>query len=406
MSDLLNGVTVVELASWTYVPSAGVVLRDWGADVIKIEDTRGGDPCRYLTVGGLDPAESRVKANFMMEIGNHGKRSIAIDIKTPEGREIFAKLIAKADVLLTNWLPGALERADLSVDTLRAYNPKLIIARGSGQGPLGPDRDKGGFDASGYTARAGVAYALTPDGQEFPFAQGPAFGDLQGGSTLAGGIVAALFHRERTGVARTVDGSLLAQGMWAVAPDICAADYYGIDRIPAYAPGEAPNPVVNRYKTRDDRWLQLVFLQADRYWKGFCERIGHPELSDDERFTPLANLIANKDDATAILRKIFAERDLAEWQEILADEPGVWAPLATPAEALTDAQAVANGYLMTVADDDGELFKTVSAPIQFDETPPKPGRSPEHGEHTDQILEELGMSWDDIIAAKVSGAVL
>lgn len=406
MSDLLDGVVVVELASWTYVPCAGAVLHDWGADVIKIEDTQGGDPCRYLTVGGLDPAESRVAANFMMEIGNHGKRSIAVDIKAAEGRAIFAALIAKADVFLTNWLPPALERADLSVERIREINPKVIIVRGSGQGPLGPDRDKGGFDASGYTARAGVAHALTPDGQEFPFAQGPAFGDLQGGSTLAGGIAAALFHRERTGRASIVDGSLLAQGMWAVAPDIAAADYYGIERIPPYVQGDAPNPVVNRYKTRDGRWIQLVFLQADRYWRGFCERIGRPDLADDERFTPLANLVANKDEATTVLRQIFAERDLAEWQKILADEPGVWSPIATPAEVLEDPQAIANGYLMNVTDANGAVYRTVGAPIQFDQTPPAPSRSPEHGEHTDEILEELGMSWDDIIAAKVSGAVL
>ncbi|NED64659.1 CoA transferase, partial [Streptomyces sp. SID10244] len=127
--------------------------RDWGADVIKIEDTKGGDPCRYLTVGGLDPADSRVKANFMMEIGNHGKRSIAMDIKAAEGLEIFSKLIAKADVFLTNWLPGQLDRAGLSVEKIRSFNPNVVIVRGSGQGPAGPDRDKGGFDGSSYTAR-------------------------------------------------------------------------------------------------------------------------------------------------------------------------------------------------------------------------------------------------------------
>ena len=336
MSSLLSGVTVVELASWTYVPSAGVVLRDWGADVIKVEDTRGGDPCRYLTVGGLDPAESRVRANFMMEIGNHGKRSIGLDIKTPPGRRILAELIARADVFLTNWLPGQLARAGLSVETIREFNPRVIVARGSGQGSRGPDRDKGGFDASGYPARAGVAYALTPAAADYPFAQGPALGDLQGGATLAGGIAAALFHRERTGHAAIVDSSLLAQGMWAVAPDICAADYYGIDRIPAYAPGEAPNPAVNRYKTRDGRWIQLVFLQADRFWSGFCDRIGRPEMGTDNRFTPLANLVANSEAATAELRMVFAERDLSDWQQILADEPGVWATLATPQEVLDD----------------------------------------------------------------------
>ena len=342
----------------------------------------------------------------MMEIGNHGKRSIGMNIKSPVGRDVFAKLIARADVFLTNWLPGQLARAGLSVDTIRKFNPSVVIARGSGQGSRGPDRDKGGFDASSYTARAGVAYALTPAGAEYPFAQGPALGDLQGGATLAGGIAAALFHRERTGHAAVVDSSLLAQGMWAVAPDICAADYYGIDRIPAYAPGEAPNPAVNRYRTRDGRWIQLVFLQADRFWRDFCDRIGRPDMGVDERFTPLQNLVANSQAATAELRKVFAERDLSDWQKILADETGVWATLAAPREVLDDPQVEANGYMMTVADDAGAGFRTVAAPVQFDETPATPCRSPEHGEHTEEILLQLGMGWDEIVAAKEAGAIL
>ncbi|WP_040699721.1 CaiB/BaiF CoA transferase family protein [Nocardia vinacea] len=406
MSGLLNGVRVVELASWTYVPSAGAALADWGADVIKIEDTRGGDPCRALVVGGLDPARSPVQANYMMELGNHGKRSIGVDIKSEGGHEILGKLIANADVFLTNWLPGPLERAGLSVDRIREFNPKIIIARGSGHGSRGPERERGGFDGASYLARAGVAYALTPPDAEYPVAQGPAFGDLQGGITLAGGVTAALFHRERTGHAPIVDSSLLAQGMWAVAPDIAAADYYDIDRIPPNPAGTALNPAVNRYKTRDGRWVQMMLLQADRYWRGFCERIGRADMATDERFVPLANLVVNHEAATAELRKTFAERDLAEWQKVLAEEPGVWATIASPQEVLDDPQVAANGYLMTLTDSADKSYRTVSAPVQFDETPAPPSRSPEYGEHTETILLELGMDWDDIVAAKDAGTIL
>jgi len=406
MSGLLQGIRIVELASWTYVPSAGAALSDWGAEVVKIEDTRGGDPCRYLNIGGLDPAQSRVDANFMMELGNHGKRSIGVDIKSERGRDILRRLIERADVFLTNWLPAALERADLSVERIREFNPNVIVARGSGQGSRGPERDRGGFDAASYLARGAVAYALTPPDAEYPVTQTPAFGDLQGGITLAGGIAAALFHRATTGHAPVVDSSLLSQGVWAMAPDIAAADYYGIDRIPVGNAGTAPNPAVNRYRTRDGRWIQLVFLQADRYWKGFCERIGRPDMASDERFVPLANLVANKETATAELRRTFAERDLADWQKILADEPGVWATLASPKEVLSDPQVVANGYLMTVTDAAGREYRTAAAPVQFDETPPPPRRAPEYGEHTEEILLELGFDWEDIIAAKEAGAVL
>ncbi|MGW0323330.1 CaiB/BaiF CoA transferase family protein [Nocardia sp. NPDC003183] len=406
MSGLLSGVTVVELASWTYVPSAGAALADWGADVIKIEDTNGGDPCRNLTIGGLDGTGTEVRANFMMELGNHGKRSIGVDIKSTQGRQILGRLIAGADVFLTNWLPAPLERAGLTVEQIREFNPNVIIVRGSGHGSRGPEKDRGGFDAASYLARAGVAYALTPTNSEFPMAQGPAFGDLQGGITLAGGVTAALFHRERTGHAPLVDSSLLAQGMWAVAPDIAAADYYDIDRIPAGEAGTALNPAANRYRTRDNRWVQLVLLQADRFWRGFCERIGRPDLGVDERFVPLANLVVNQEAATAELRKTFAERDLADWQKALADEPGVWATIASPREVLDDPQVAANGYLMTATDSAGNDYRTVSAPVQFDEQPAPASRAPEYGEHTETILLELGLEWDDIIAAKESGAIL
>lgn len=406
MSGLLTGVRVVELASWTYVPCAGAALADWGAQVIKVEDAAGGDPCRYLTVGGLTPEKSRVRANFMMEIGNHGKRSIGVDIKSDQGRAVLHKLLANADVFLTNWLPGPLERAGLTVEQIREINPSIIIARGSGHGSRGPEKDRGGFDGASYLAKAGVAYALTPPDAEFPMAQGPAFGDLQGGITLAGGVTAALFHRQRTGKPSIVDSSLLAQGMWAIAPDIVAADFYGVDRIPAGPAGTALNPAVNRYKTRDGRWVQLMFLQTDRYWHDFCERIGRPDMAVDGRFAPLANLVQNQEAATAELRKTFAERDLAEWQKVLVDEPGVWATLSSPQEVLDDPQVVANGYLMSVTDSAGASYRTVAAPVQFDETPAPPSRAPEHGEHTEEILLELGMDWDEIIAAKETGAIL
>ncbi|MGH3563577.1 MAG: CoA transferase, partial [Mycobacterium sp.] len=216
MSGVLSGVRVVELASWTYVPSAGVALADWGADVIKVESVGSGDPGRALVVGGFTRQAARVDADFMLELGNRGKRSIALDLKSDSGRELFGRLLANADVLLTNWRPNALERARLTVEDIRAYNPDIIIARGTGLGMRGPDRNRGGFDAATYLARGGVAYTLTPFGTEYPAVQGPAFGDLQAGVTLAGGICAALFHRERTGEAAVVDSSLLAQAMWSI----------------------------------------------------------------------------------------------------------------------------------------------------------------------------------------------
>jgi crotonobetainyl-CoA:carnitine CoA-transferase CaiB-like acyl-CoA transferase len=406
MSGVLSGVRVIELASWTYVPAAGVALRDWGADVIKVESVSSGDPGRALVIGGFTRQAARADVNFILELGNRGKRSIALDLKSGTGREIFGRLLAEADVLLTNWLPAALERARLTVEDIRAFNPKIIIARGTGLGVQGPDRNRGGYDGATYLGRGGVAYTLTPFGTEHPAVQGPAFGDLQAGVTLAGGVCAALYHRERTGESTIVDSSLLAQAMWSIAPSISVADLFDIDGIPGAPPGLAINPVVNRFKTKDGRWIQLVFLQPDKFWAGFCERMGLPELATDERFVPSSNLVANAAEATAIIAAKFAEHDLPFWCQALADEPGVWAALATPREVLNDPQSEPNGYLISNVDDQGNEYKMVAAPVQFDETPPPPARAPEHGQHTEEILLELGFDWDDIAKAKDSGAIL
>jgi crotonobetainyl-CoA:carnitine CoA-transferase CaiB-like acyl-CoA transferase len=406
MSEVLRGVRVVELASWTYVPAAGAALADWGADVIKVEDVKGGDPGRALVIGGFTRQNARADVDFILEIGNRGKRSIAIDIKSDTGRDYLGRLLATADVFLTNWLPAPLERARLTVEDIRSFNPNIIIARGTGTGVRGPDANKGGFDAATYLSRGGVAYTLTPFGTETPAVQGPGFGDLQGGITLAGGVCAALFHRERTGEPTIVDSSLLAQAMWTIAPSISVADLFAIDGIPGAPPGLAINPLVNRYKTRDNRWIQMVFLQPDRFWAGFCERIGLPGLATDERFVPSSNLIANAAEACALVGEAIAGQDLAHWHKALADEPGVWAALATPKETLNDPQVEPNGYTITNDDGQGNTYQIVAAPVQFDETPPAPARAPEHGQHTEEILLELDLDWDDISAAKDSGAIL
>jgi crotonobetainyl-CoA:carnitine CoA-transferase CaiB-like acyl-CoA transferase len=406
MPGPMEGVRVVELASWTFVPSAGAVFADWGADVIKIEDVRAGDPARSLVISGLKRENAKVDRDFMLEINNRGKRSIGVDLRNPDGREILAKLVATADVFLTNWLPDARRRLGVDVEQIRAINPRIIYARGSGHGPVGPDAEKGGFDSASYMARGGVAYALTPAEAERPIDQTPAFGDLPGGMTLAGGIAAALYKRQVTGEPSVVDVSLLSQAAWTMSPDIMAAEFFGVDRTAVSDPNRPVNPVVQKYRTSDGRWLQLVFLQPDRYWADFTRRIGRADLAEDPRFVPAANLVAHSDAAIAELTKTFIEHDHAYWAQVLEDEEGVWSLVASPRDVLSDRQAIANDYFVANTDEAGVEYKLVSNPVRFDSTQPAPSRSPEHGEHTEQILLEFGYDWGQIAAAKDSGAVL
>ncbi|MGW0593752.1 CaiB/BaiF CoA transferase family protein [Streptosporangium sp. NPDC002607] len=406
MTDVLAGVRVIELASWTFVPSAGVALSDWGADVIKVEHPDGGDPGRALVVGGLRPGGGKTELDYMMELGNRGKRSVGLDLRTEQGRELLLRLVANADVFLTNWLPAARRKLRIDVEDLRAVNPKLIYARGSGLGPRGAEAENGGFDSATFMARGSVAYALATDPAQRPIAQRPAYGDLPSGLTLAGGIAAAMYRRERTGEPSVVDVSLMAQAMWTMAPDIMAADFFDVDRIPIGVGKTAMNPITNAYRTRDGRWLQLVMLQPDRYWRPLCAALGHPELADDPRFPDGASLVANAADAVGELDRIFAAHDLDHWRQALARQEGVWAVVQSPKEVLSDQQAVANGYVVQAKDPAGVPYHFVANPIQIDETAPRPTSSPEHGQHTEEVLLEAGLSWAEIATAKESGAAM
>jgi crotonobetainyl-CoA:carnitine CoA-transferase CaiB-like acyl-CoA transferase len=374
--------------------------------VIKIEHPAGGDPQRGLVNSGMVPGGPG-GVNYFIEQPNHNKRSIGIDLKHPDGHAVLLDLCRGADVFLTNWLPGARARARLDVDDLRAVNPSLIYARGHGQGVRGPDADKGGYDGSAFWARAGLVDALTnADLDPYGPPQPPALGDLAGGQTIAGAIAAALFKRERTGEPSVVDISLLAVGMWMLSPNIVAQKIYEHSPAPRFGRGDAPNPIANRYLTKDGRVVHLVMLQATRYWPELVTAIGRPELARDPRFADAASIFANRVDAVRILDEVFATRTLDEWRAVLADVEGVWAPAQRCIELHDDPQSVANGYIASVAPSgDGPSFPVVANPVQFDERPSVVTRAPDAGEHTDEILAELGYDWDRVVALKVAGAV-
>jgi crotonobetainyl-CoA:carnitine CoA-transferase CaiB-like acyl-CoA transferase len=405
MSGPMAGVRILEVAQWTFVPAAGAVLADWGADVIKIEHPLTGDSQRGLRQLGKITIEGT--RNPVMEHANRGKRSIALDISKPDGHGLLMDIARTSDVFLTNFLPDARKKLKIDVADLRAVNPDIIYARGSAYGPLGDDGPRGGYDMTGFWCRAAGAASTTPSDMDGVVAQpGPAYGDSLGGMTIAGGIAAALFERERTGAARTVDISLLGVGVWAMGVAVNAALVSGEPWVanPAGANVAPHNPLTGFYRTSDDRFLGLSMLQAFRYFADFCARVGVPDLAADERFASHELLAKNAGQAAEVLRTAIAAQPLEHWRKALADFEGQWAPVLNTAEVASDPQVRANGGIVTV-EQGGETYDLVASPVLFDETALRLGPAPEFAEHTEALILELGGDWDRIAALKGSGAI-
>lgn len=400
MTGPFEGVRVVEVAAWTFVPGAAAIMADLGADVIKVEPPTG-DPQRGL----MNVLNMGDMPNPFLEVPNRGKRSITIDLTSADGQEVLRKIVASADVLLTSYLPALRDKLNLNAEDFAEEFPRLIYVRGSGWGSKGPKTDVGGFDSAAAWSAGGTLHKLTAPGAESPVMQPAAYYDLQGSNTIAGAVAMALFKRERTGVGGTVDVSLLNTGMWPLSPDLTAAPYFG-GELPRLDRAQANNPIVNLYKTKDDRWLNLVCLQADRYWAELMGLIGRDDLITDERFTDAATRFANRGACVTELDQTFATKTMAEWEEALETFTGVWAKSATFSEIHADTQVLENGYLPEITSNTGSKFRVVSPPYQFDNefTVPK-GPAPELGQHTEEILMDAGLVWDDIEKYRASGAL-
>ena len=402
MSDKpFAGVRVIELAQWVFVPVAGALLADWGADVIRV-DRPEGDPYRGLATQGIGTDSSGV--NLSVALANRGKRSVALNLQTDAGMSVMHELLATADVLLTSLRPDALGRLGLDAEAVRARYPRLVYARGHGYGVRGPDANMAGYDASAFWARGGVGHVLTPPDRDYPINQRGAMGDRNGAMALAFGIAGALLGRERSGEGSVVDVSLLATAMWTLSSDVLSALQGGAPR--AFSDRSVTfNPAVGPYRTKDARHIQLVFLESDRYWAPFCEVIGRPDLATDPRFADHAARVEHGTECVAALDEVFATKTFDEWKAVLADLDAPWAPFQAVEELLEDPQVAANGYLGDVEVDGGAGYRLPVVPVQFDERPSELRRAPEHGEHTELVLLELGHSWDDIAALREASAI-
>jgi len=402
MDRPLSGFKVVELAMWVAGPSTSAVLGDWGADVIKLEDPNGGDPIRGMTTRAISSPKAQVRPPY--ELDNRNKRSVAVDVRRPDGHEFAMRIIERADVFVTSLRLDALERMKLDYNTLAAHHPRLIYASLNGYGHRGPDRLRPAYDYAAAWARSGLMATIQEPGFPPP-AQRPAMIDHAAGLGLAGAISAALLARERTGQGRDVTVSLFSMGLWMNATDLTIG--LMTDRSPeSESRTQRINPLWNSYQCQDGRWIYFVMVQADRFWKQFCQAVDCPKWIDDPRFSNAGVRAKNCAAMTALIDEVVATRPRQEWAPVFDRHELIWAPVNTAAEVLNDPQAEAIGAFASVDNPNVPGCRVVNSPIQFGRVEPRPHRAaPELGQHTEEVALEMGLSWDEISRLKESGAI-
>jgi crotonobetainyl-CoA:carnitine CoA-transferase CaiB-like acyl-CoA transferase len=401
MNKPLAGIKVVEVAMWAFVPAAGAILSDMGASVTKVEPPTG-DPLRGLQTG----IGGATTIDYSWESYNRGKRSLTLDLKQKAGIAVLYRLLEDADVFLTSLLPPARKAMGIDADTLCKKFPRLIYASGSALGPNGAEADKGGYDAITFWARGGIASAMTEADADLPVGPpGPAFGDVLSGSMLATGVCAAVAKRALTGEASTVDVSLLGAAMWSMQRLIAQATDQGVQTFARPAAGRPNNVLSCTYKTKDNRFIALCMLQADRYWAPFCEVAGRSDLASDLRFIDAQARKENVEACVAELNALFASKTLAVWREILGRQSGQWEAVQHVGELAADGQVRANRYIQSVTTTAGRDVPLVSVPMQFDGAAFLPAPAPNIGADSDAILTELGYDEDGVIDLKVAGVV-
>jgi crotonobetainyl-CoA:carnitine CoA-transferase CaiB-like acyl-CoA transferase len=398
---MLRGVRVVELAVWVAGPGAGGVLSDWGADVVKIEPPEG-DPCRnlFMALAGLKEPKSPP-----FDLDNRGKRSVVLDTRVPEALALARRLVAGADVFVTNLRPDALAKLGLDWESLEPTCPRLVYASITGYGLRGPERDRAAYDVGAFWARTGAEHIMFPTGVE-PHGIRGGFGDHVTALSLVSGVMAALYQRERTGRGQRVATSLMRTGLYCVGWDTGIRLRFGT--VAASLPRtEALNPVLNQYRCREGRWFWLLGLEAERHWPKLSRAIERPELANDSRFATARERRKNARELVALLDAVFATRSLAEWGPRFDEVDLWWAPVQTQDEVVLDPQVRAMNGIVAVPEAGGAgEFQAVATPLEFSAAHVGPqGPPPKLGEHTDAVLAELGLGADEIRRLRERGAL-
>ncbi len=399
----LAGLIVLDWTQWQLGPVATSMLADLGADVIHVEQTVTGDPGRGLVTP--DFADLPAGKHSYFEVNNRGKRSITVNLQKPEGREVIYRLVKKADIFVHNYRPGIAEKLKVDYETLRLINPRLIYAAASGFGPSGADATEGALDLVGV-ARSGISTLLgNEDDPGIPHYGG--LGDQAGAIMTAYGVLAAVVARERFGVGQKVDTSLLMSMMTWQGLMLGKGFYLNKPTIQQDRKS-ARNPLWNYYKCQDSHWMVFAMLQSQRYWPQVCQALGTSHLIDDARFSGPAEREKNSQELISILDKVFMTKTSREWSRIFRSGFDIIsAPVQSMNDLATDPQVIANNYIIEYPHQAFGPVKVLGLPIALSGTPGRVvAEAPEFGQHTEEVLIELGgYTWDEITELREKDAI-
>ncbi len=387
--SVFAGLKVVEIASFIAAPAAATMLSDFGADVIKVEPPGIGDPQRLLS---SVPPSPPAPGNYSWHLANRNKRGMSIDLKSDGGTQILQRLVEWADVLITNFPHGTREGLHLGYEEVSGWNPRIIYADITGYGDTGPDAKLPGFDLTAFWSRSGLL-AATRDAGAPPTSPVWGSGDYTTATAIYAAITTALYHRERTGQGANVGTSLLATGVWATGTLVSAA-LAGAKPYELHDRTAPVNALTNQYRTADGRWLMLAARQSA--WPTLAAAMGLSELLDDARFSDVKAIARHAGALAGVLDARFQGQPFEHWEKVLDAARIPYGVIQTPAEAAVDQQLRANDIVVPIEGAD-DLDYTVNNPITLRGHARVPSRrAPEHGEHNDEVLTQLGFSADDV----------
>ncbi|HYL36096.1 MAG TPA: CoA transferase [Bryobacteraceae bacterium] len=381
-SNILSGIRVIDCGTYIAAPAAAVVMSDFGADVIKIERPPYGDPYRYLS---LVPGMPVSPLHYCWILDGRNKRSVALDLADAAAREALLKLVATADVFITNYQPALIRKFRIAYEDFAPVNSRLIYAYLSGYGLAGEEADQPGYDVTAYWARSGMMSSMH-NGDAEPCQSSAGFGDHPTSMALFGGVMLGLYRRALTGQGMNLTTSLMANGAWANSCAIQAA-LVGAQFLPKWTRATTVNPIVNHYVTRDQARFITCCLDPRKDWPNLCHALNHPEWIDDPRFVTPEHRRANSRLLVALIDAVVAEKDMAEWKEIFRQHNVIWGPVPKSEQVPADPQMQANGVFAEIEPG----LRTVASPLAVagvDKV--KPRKAPEVGQHTIEVLSSLG----------------